>query len=98
MRRPPRDVIGGMTSEKRINMAGEGKKQTKERAKEPKVDAKEATHEADAREFIQKADSQELLRIAQQTGLAAHPLVRNYDNPQAPDFHQKGDDLRRLMY
>jgi len=66
-------------------MALEGKMHTQEQ-------------KVDTREFIQKADIPELLQIARQTGLASHPLVRSFDNPGAPAFYQKGDDLRRLMH
>jgi hypothetical protein len=36
----------------------------------------------DLRDFLAKASAPELLDLARQTALAAHPLVKEYDNAQ----------------
>jgi hypothetical protein len=44
--------------------------------------------------FIQKATPEQLLAIAAGTSLSVDPLFTNFNNPHAPAFFQKTEDLR----
>src|SRR5438132_8140254 len=66
-------------------MEQEGKPQVKEQKK-------------DLRLWPRTAQVDQLLYVARNSGLAAHPLVKHFEDPKAPTFYQKTEDLRRLIY
>ena len=64
-------------------------------ALEGKAGSKE-TH-ADTLSFIRRATPEQLLEIAAGTALRVHPLVLNFNQPDAPAYYQKTDELRTLI-
>src|SRR5438874_1986683 len=46
---------------------------------------------------IKEASPEQLLQLAAGTALRTHPLVKDFNNPDAAAFYQKTDDLRRLI-
>jgi hypothetical protein len=70
-------------------------------AKEAKAPPKAASPKeapVDLRDFLSKASAPELLELAKNTGLVGHPLVKDYENPQAPDSYHKEQALRKLVH
>jgi hypothetical protein len=47
--------------------------------------------------FLMKATGEQLLTIANGTAIRSDPLVANFNNQNAPHFHQKEEDLRRKI-